>query len=223
MVGAAAGLFEALVVPRLLGLAATYGLVRVPEMNYSSTNAIVTILIVMATVLVSAIYPAIKASRSANPGLLRSWKLPPPKGDTFDLVFPFTVSGYDLTGVVSFLREHFESFSDTGLGSFMARDAHMTVAEDGGLGIFARLALAPFDLGVTETLELRSKPSEIEGIDEINIRLTRLSGQPKDWERLNKVLLDDLRTQFLLWRSLPQETMEIYRHRTLSEMKKHGA
>ena len=208
---------------KLLGLAATYGLVRVPEMNYSSTNAIVTILIVMATVLVSAIYPAIKASRSANPGLLRSWKLPPPKGDTFDLVFPFTVSGYDLTGVVSFLREHFESFSDTGLGSFMARDAHMTVAEDGGLGISARLALAPFDLGVTETLELRSKPSGIEGIDEINIRLTRLSGQPKDWERLNKVLLVDLRTQFLLWRSLPQETMEIYRHRTLSEMKKHGA
>lgn len=208
---------------KLLGIAATYGLVRVPEMNYSSTNAIVTILIVMATVLVSAIYPAIKASRSANPGLLRSWKLPPPTGDLFDLVFPFTVSGYDLTGVVSFLREHFESFSDTGLGSFMARDTKMTVAEDGGLGISARLALAPFDLGVTEVLELRSKPSEIEGIDEINIRLTRLSGQPKDWERLNKVLLDDLRTQFLLWRSLPQETMEIYRHRTLSEMKQHGA
>jgi len=208
---------------KLLGIAATYGLVRVPEMNYSSTNAIVTILIVMATVLISAIYPAIKASRSANPGLLRSWKLPAPEGDRFDLVFPFTVSGYDLTGVVSFLREHFETFSDTGLGSFMAKDTKMTVAENGGLGVSTRLALAPFDLGVTELLELRNKPSEIEGIDEINIRLTRLSGQPKDWERLNKVLLDDLRTQFLLWRSLPQETMEIYRHRTLLEMKQHGA
>ncbi|MDP7135100.1 MAG: hypothetical protein QF437_31675, partial [Planctomycetota bacterium] len=60
--------------------------------------------------------------------------------------------------------------------------------------------------------------SEIPGIDEVNIKLTRLSGQPKDWQRLNKVMLDDLRRQFLIWRSLPAETMEIYRERTLVEM-----
>jgi len=34
------------------------------------------------------------------------------------------------------------------------------------------------------------------------------------------VLLNDLRTQFLIWRSLPQETMEIYRQRTLVQMNK---
>jgi hypothetical protein len=187
-------------------------------MNYSSTNAIVTILIVMATVLVSAIYPAIKASRSANPGMLRSWRLPAPQGDVFALVFPFTVSAYDLTGVVSFLKEHFDNFSDTGLGAFMAREARLVKHTDGSLGLAARLALAPFDLGVTQLFELRSAPSEIKGIDEVNIRLTRLSGQPKDWERLNKVLLDDLRTQFLLWRSLPGATMELYRHRTLATL-----
>ncbi len=203
---------------KLLSVAASFGLVQVPEMNYSSTNAIVTILIVMATVLVSAIYPAIKASRSANPGLLRSWRLPAPQGDVFALVFPFTVSAYDLTGVVSFLKEHFDNFSDTGLGAFMAREARLVKHTDGSLGLAARLALAPFDLGVTQLFELRSAPSEIKGIDEVNIRLTRLSGQPKDWERLNKVLLDDLRTQFLLWRSLPGATMELYRHRTLATL-----
>ena len=35
---------------KLLGVASEFGLVRVPEMNMSSTNTIVTILIVMATV-----------------------------------------------------------------------------------------------------------------------------------------------------------------------------
>ena len=80
------------------------------------------------------------------------------------------------------------------------------------------VALAPFDLGVTQSFALRSSPSEIPGIDEVNIKLTRLSGQPKDWQRLNKVMLDDLRRQFLIWRSLPAETMEIYRERTLVEM-----
>jgi hypothetical protein len=168
----------------------------------------------MATVMVSAIYPAIKASKSANPGLLRSWKLPSPEGDLFDLDFPFTVSEYDLTGVVSFLKEHFDGFSDTGLGSFMAQDATLHRYEGGSLGVSTRLALAPFDLGVTQRFEMKSKPSTIEGIDEVHIQLHRLSGQPKDWARLNKVLLNDLRTQFLLWRSLPEETMEMYRQKT---------
>ena len=203
---------------KVLGYLAAFGLVRVPEMNYSSTNAVVAILIVMATVLLSAVYPAMKASRSANPGVLRSWRLPAPQGDRFDITFPFTVSEYDITGVVSFLKEHFDNFGDTGLGVFMARDTELERRETGALGLVSHVALAPFDLGVTQAFEMYSAPSEIPGIDEIKIALTRTSGQPKDWRRLNKVLLDDLRRQFLIWRSLPQETMELYRQRTLTSM-----
>ncbi|NLX05287.1 MAG: hypothetical protein GXY33_09100 [Phycisphaerae bacterium] len=206
---------------KILSVLAGYGLVRVPEMNYSSTNAVVTILIVMCTVLISAIYPAIKASRSANPGILRSWRLPSPDGDVFDIVFPFTVSEYDITGVVSFLKEHFDNYSDTGLGVFMARGTAL-VRRNGSLGLSSEVALAPFDLGVTQRFELSSAPSEIQGIDEVKIRLVRKSGQPKDWRRLNKVLLDDLRKQFLIWRSLPHETMEMYRHRVLAELGTSG-
>jgi len=207
---------------KILTLLSAYGLVQVPEMNYSSTNAIITILIVMATVLVSAIYPAAKASKSANPGLLRTWRPPPPKGDVYDIVFPFTVSEYDLTGVVSFLKEHFDNFSDTGLGAFMARHTRMVKDADGNLGLHAYLALAPFDLGVTQQFELRSAPSEIKGIDEVHIRLVRKSGQPGDWLRLNRNLFDDLRTQFLLWRSIPKETMEHYRQETLVALNREG-
>ena len=201
---------------KILTQLASYGLVQVPEMNYSSANAIVTILVVMGTVLVSAIYPAVRASRSANPGILRTWRMPVPSGDRFDIVFPFTVSQYDFTGIVSFLKEHFDSYTDTGLGVFMARDARIARGDGGQLAIRADVALAPFDLGVTQAFELRSAASEIDGIDEIRIELVRRSGQPKDWQRLNKVLLNDLRRQFLIWRSLPRETMELYRRRTLT-------
>ena len=204
---------------KILSVLASFGLLQVPEMNYSSTNAIVTILIVMATVLISSIFPAIKASKSANPGLLRSWRPPTPKDDVYDIVFPFTVSEYDLTGVVSFLKEHFNNFSDTGLGAFMAKNPQLIKYDDNNLGLSAHLALAPFDLGVTQQFELRSAPSEIQGIDEVKIKLIRKSGQPKDWVRLNKALFDDLRTQFLLWRSLPRETMEMYRQETLVAIK----
>jgi hypothetical protein len=203
---------------KVLGILSEYGIVRVPEMNMSSTNTIATILLVMATVLVSAIYPAVKASKSANPGLMRMWRPPAPQGDVLDLVFPFTVSAYDITGVVSFLREHFGNHTDTGLGRFMTSNVHLVKEKDGSLGLDASLALAPFDLGVSQTFALRSSPSEIPGIDEVRVVLHRLSGQPKDWRRLNKVFLDDLRQQFLIWRSIPHETMEIYRQRTLTAL-----
>jgi len=215
LIGGMGGYLLAQASMKVLSVLSEYGLVRLPEMNMSSTNTIFTILIVMATVLVSAIYPAIKASRSANPGLLRSWRAPAPRKDVLDLVFPFTVSEYDITGVVSFIKEHFDNYSDTGLGHFMARDAKLVKDENGMLGIDARLALAPFDLGVGQMFSLRTSPSEIGGIDEVRIGIRRTSGQPKDWQRLNKVFLDDLRQQFLIWRSLPHETMELYREKTL--------
>jgi hypothetical protein len=142
---------------KILGVLSEHGLVRVPEMNMSSTNTIVTILIVMATVLVSAIYPAVKASKSANPGLMRMWRPPAPQGDILDLVFPFTVSEYDITGVVSFLREHFNNHTDTGLGRFMTNNVQLVKESDGSLGLDASLALAPFDLGVSQTFPASTK------------------------------------------------------------------
>jgi hypothetical protein len=149
---------------------------------------------------------------------MRSWRLPEPKEDRLEFVFPFTVSEYDITGVVSFLKEHFENHGDTGLGQFMAEQVGIRRVEGGSLGVDAVVMLAPFDLGVSEAFSLRGVPSEIPGIDEVKLVLTRRSGQPSDWHRLNKVFMGDLRRQFLLWRSMPQETMETYRQRTLTEL-----
>jgi hypothetical protein len=199
---------------KALGLLAGYG-VPVPEVNLSTTNTMVTILIVMATVMISAVYPAIKASRSANPGLMRMWRPPEPVGDTQALQFPFTVSRYDATGVMSFLREHFQNHDDVGLGRFVARGTRI-VTENDALGLRAELSLAPFDLGVNQAFLLTSGPSEIAGIDVVHVRVDRLSGQPNDWRRLNKRFFDDLRRQFLIWRSLPRESMEQYREETLA-------
>jgi len=200
------------------GLAWVGGMLNwsVPTMNYSSTNAIVTILIVMGTVLVSTIYPAMKASRSANPGVQRSWRIPKPRGNLYDLLFPFTVSTYDITGVVSFLKEHFDNYADTSVGNFAAMESRIFRQRDNDmLGFGAKVALAPFDLGVTQEFALLSQPSEIEGIDEVRILIYRLSGAQGDWQRSNRVFIHELRKQLLIWRALPHEIMDKYRSRTL--------
>ncbi len=216
VIGGMGGYLLGQIIARLLAwLSATFGW-TVPTMNYSSTNAIVTILIVMGTVLISTLYPAMKASRSANPGIQRTWQIPKPKGNVYDLVFPFTVSAYDITGVVSFLTEHFQNFTDTSLGVFATTSCHVFRQKDTDmLGFQATVALAPFDLGVNQRFALLSQPSDIEGIDEVHILIYRLSGSPGDWQRGNRVFINDLRKQLLIWRSLPHEIMDEYRRKTL--------
>lgn len=220
VVGGLGGYILAQVVAHSLGWLATFTSITVPEMNYSSTNAIFAILTVMLTVLLSTIYPAYRGSKSANPGLARSWSLPAPKQDLWEFTFPFTVSEYDITGVMSFLQEHFDNFSDCSLGLFLAEDTRVYSTDD-GLNLTSRLALAPFDLGVTQHFLLTSMPSEIEGVDEVRIVMKRISGTRGDWQRTNRPFISDLRKQFLIWRSIPHETMELYRRRTLALLGKN--
>ncbi len=216
VIGGMGGYLLGQAVARLVGYLADLGYVSAIEMNYSSTNAIITILTVMGTVLISTIYPAVKASRSANPGIQRSWKIPQPEGNLYDILFPFTVSAYDITGVVSFLGEHFESFSDTSLGVFATTESNIfKQAKNDMLGLRAKVALAPFDLGVTQNFALLSKPSEIDGIDEIRILIWRTSGARSDWIRANRVFVNELRRQLLIWRAVPIEITDQYRQRTL--------
>ncbi len=194
------------------------GVIRPASVNYSSTNSLFAMSVVMATVMVSAIYPALRASRSANPGLARTWKLPEPDGDQMRLMFPFTVSAFDITGAVSFLAEHFRHHDDAGFGDFAATDVRLYEDAQENLALEVEVALAPFDLGVTEHMKLTAIPSEIAGVDEVSVVITRRSGTRGDWLRANRVFLKDMRQQFLLWRTLSSDVIESYRMRTLQEL-----
>jgi hypothetical protein len=125
---------------------------------------------------------------------------------------------YDIVGVISFLVEHFRQHSDAGLGEFASSSADIMRTKEGHLQLVAEVALAPFDLGVTQKLELSAIPSEIPGVDEVAIRITRHSGTNGDWARANRVFLKGLRRQFLLWRTLSHDVIEDYRRRTTLEL-----
>jgi hypothetical protein len=215
VVGGMGGQLLAQVVGLTSSWLAAAGHLEATNVNYSSTNSLFAIGVVMLTVLVSAIYPAMRASRSANPGLSRSWTLPPARGDELRLTFPFTVSAYDITGVVSFLADHFRRHDDAGLGKFAASEVVVRQNDESQLVLESHVALAPFDLGVTQSLSLTAVPSEIEGVDEVAIEILRQSGAHSDWRRQNKVFLEQLRHQFLLWRTLSGDAIEHYRRKTL--------
>ena len=185
-------------------------------------------LIVMAVVMLSTIFPALRASKSANPGVARKWKMPSPKGNKLEFVFPFTVSSVDFAGILSFIREHFNNHADATLGSFAARDVRIfkePCGNDGKehIGIEANISLAPFDLGIFQRFRMYSQEFEIKGIDEVVVDLTRIGGTPDSWVRSNRAFAAELREQFLLWRSLPIATVEHYRASTLEDIAGQGA
>jgi hypothetical protein len=219
VIGGMGGYLLSQVVAKALNALGRLGVLTPPEMNFSSLTSVLTILIVMAVVMLSTVFPALKAGKSANPGVARRWKMPAPKGDRLDFVFPFTVSEVDFTGILSFIREHFNNHSDATLGSFAAHDVRLfrlPGAKNGrdAYGIEANVSLAPFDLGIFQRFRMYSSEFEIKGIDEVVVELERVGGTPAAWIRSNRAFADELRQQFLLWRSLPIETIEHYREET---------
>jgi hypothetical protein len=190
--------------------------------NYSSMGGVAAMLLVMAVVLLSAIYPSRVAGQIAIPDVNRSWTLPPASGNTLALVFPFLMTYREHRSVGGFLYDFFEGHFDVSHGRFST--SHIDIAfacdiapdpaaaegcaegrceVDECLRLVCRVWLAPFDFGIMQQAELRFTPSRTEpGFVEIQVTLTRESGESHTWRRINKGFLHSIRRQLLIWRSL---------------------
>jgi hypothetical protein len=193
----------------LLGALSHLGIGAQPDLNYSSFTAVATMLVVMATVLVSALYPALVASRAASPGT-SDFRIPEPVGDRIEMVFPFTVARRDIRGLLAFLVQYLELHSEAATGAFTAAEAEMR-EEAGHFWISARVWLAPFDLGLAQRFTLSASPTDVPAIYAITLSLGLLSGQRANWRRANRPFLRELRLQFLVWRTLTPQAMDGYR------------
>jgi hypothetical protein len=183
------------------------------DLNYSSMSAIVTMGLVLGLVMLSALWPARSATRLAAPSLQRDWKLPKPVGDTLAVDLPFTVNETAARGVCAFLAEYLLSTSQAGTGRFTADNIEGVVqptTQGDVRGLNARIWLAPYDLGVIQTMRLSIHPSDQPGVFDVHVRLEREAGNPGTWRRLNRPFLVEIRRQFLLWRSVEASRVAEY-------------
>lgn len=185
------------------------GLLKGLILNYSSLSAVFATIIIIITVLLSTLYPARKASQMAVPDVTRRWILPEPKGDLWKFEFPFTVSEIEVIGLSTFLSEYLNSYQDVSLGNFYTKDTKFSV-EKSPTGkhtyiIETNVTLAPFDLGVTQSVKFIMSPLGQYNFYTINLEITRESGESSDWKRLNRRFLDGIRKQFLIWRTVSIE------------------
>ena len=179
--------------------------------NYSSLAGVAAMLLVMAVVLLSVIYPSRVAARIAIPDVNRSWTMPPAGSGPLEITLPFLVRLTEQECLGGFLLEYYESHVDISHGRFSAADLNLEFAcpmdpvRGESLRCFSmnlRVWLAPFDFGVRQHVALTCCPApDYPKFLEIRVRLSRETGEKGVWHRLNKSFVNDLRKQLLIWRA----------------------
>lgn len=180
------------------------------NLNYSSTAAVWTALLVVFIVLLSTLYPAKKAADISVPDETRKMRLPKPEGDDWVFDFPFTVSGAESLGVIMFLRSYFQAHDEDSIGRFCADDIGVLgrLLDDGRLQytLESMVWVAPLDMGISQKVRIIAMPDpEDEKIYLLRFNIHRESGEVDTWRRINGGFLKDIRKQMLIWRLVDPE------------------
>lgn len=193
VLGAVGGYLIAQIVGRLAqALPALAGL----TLNFSSTAAVLAALLVFATVMISTLYPARMGAKISSPDAAGSQEALP-EGDEWTRTLPFTVGEADVEDLVRSFDEWFRSHEAFSVGVFVAQG----VASD-ERGVTSHVSLVPFDLGVSQRVDLRMVPAEyVSGAFDLSIRLHRLSGDVRSWHSLNRAFFTQIRRHFLTWQA----------------------
>lgn len=199
--------------------------------NYSSLAGVASMILVILVVLVSVIYPSRVAADIAIPDVNRAWTFPDVRENSLELTLPFLVKFHEHDSIGGFLLSYFRGHQDVSHGLFSAGDIETSFlcpfvpgkkpakqncdeeskAPPACIQLQARVWLAPFDFGIMQRVVIYFCASdENDCFLEVNVRLTRETGENNAWKRINKAFLNDLRKQLLVWRSLDSVAHEEY-------------
>lgn len=180
------------------------------KMDYSSIETIYASLAIMASVLLSTLLPARDAAKLASPSDTASWTIPQAEGDDMVFNLPFTFTPHDRVAVISYFHRWLDA---NGLGSsgpfFCAppepqlemRKRANTDEEELVPSVGSTIWLKPYDLGVSQRMQISLPTDHETGEYVARIKLTRLSGNAASWNRTLGPFLGVLRKQFLNWRA----------------------
>lgn len=186
-------------------------------LNFSSTAAVMSAGLVLGTVIASTIYPARKAAQIAAPAMNEQVFETDPDGDEWELPLPFSISEHEAAPLMQFLGEWFRAYEEYTIGDFVTSGTQLFGREPvDGKPVFCVTSttwLAPYDLGVSQTLELVSQPSKVPGVYSLDLKLHREAGDPENWPVVNRRFLANVRRQFLTYRAMEPEMRNAFGER----------
>ena len=184
----------------------TLGLIEGFDINFSSLMVVYAILFSIVVVLLSTIYPAIVATRTAVPSRRRKWSMPKADAGRMELLFPFIYQPSVVAGVMFYLDQHFSRFQEKSLCDQVVTREGLGMQQDrqgySDYRLDYSMALAPFDLGVTQRVAFRTDYDQRLESHRLHLTITRCSGQDTSWVTTNRPFLEGLRQLLLRWRNL---------------------
>ncbi|MDD5678859.1 MAG: ABC transporter permease [Kiritimatiellae bacterium] len=200
---------------QVLSLAVSYtGLVQGINFNYSSLSVAYVILLTIAIVLLSTLYPAMAATKAAVPSGKRTWSLPKHDGRTMPVLFPFIYQPRIAIGVMAYLQEYFGRYTEASIGDMIATEegrSHDVDAKGRDRHTLTyHAALVPYDLGVTEHLVFNLAYDDHVQAYCLHLNINRISGQDSNWVTTNRPFLENLRKYLMRWRNLDAAQQNFY-------------
>lgn len=203
----------------LLGLAvsfATRGIDVGVDVNYASVATMLMGFFVLLVVIGSTLIPASRAARLATPSGAEEWNLPESADGMAVLDLPFTMTKQSGVGIFAFLHEYLDGHWESTSPDFRCTTLDtMAVAEEGeqALVLSANTWLAPYDMRVAHDMALRLIPAAGGLLFNVRYESRQTSGELATWNQANFAFIDLLRQQFLIYRTLTDETKNEYVNR----------
>ncbi len=191
--------------------------------NYSSLAGVAAMVLVMAVVLLSVLYPSRMAARIAIPDVNANFRLPRAVNNQITITLPFFIKYEEHDSVGGFIFDYFLSHQDVSHGLFSTGPVELIFSccnpdemqnriqntekphEIYCTFIRSKVWLAPFDFGIMQWVDIQFCP--VPGDNqylEIKLTMERRSGEEQVWQRINTSFLHDLRKQLLVWRSIDE-------------------
>lgn len=210
VLGAALGYILALLTGALITTLAP-GMIFI---NYASIYVILSAAISMLTVIVSSVYPAIKASRFVTPSLERVWRIPTkPRENLWSIPLPFVISEDDVMGCLAYISEYIVKMG-TEAGKFMVEAKPRYRVKKTPKAIIRELEsvirLPPYEAGVTETITISAVKFFRERRYKFELTGRLRTGKRYIWVMGHRTFTDLIRKQLLLWRSLRSKERKFY-------------
>jgi len=178
-------------------------------LNFSSVFIMLSLGITMIAALLSAIYPAILASRLATPSLERKWRISTkPVDNKWDIPMPFSFpTQEEAAGLLKYLEEFAQVHSVEMGERFQVRSFKL---DADSMRLEMTVALAPYEANVLQTATMQGHETFPEQKWEFELALVQTSGEKSVWLTSNYDFVDSARKQFLLWRSLTTDEKMSY-------------
>lgn len=192
LIGVVFGGFLALIVGKL---APSIPLLSGLTINFSSGGSTLAIGLILAIVCLAALYPARLAARLSAPAreAIGDMKIESEESATSEL--PFTLSPAESARFLAHLELSLYRSQSLGDPVLVASD----IARDDSR-ITATLDLAPFEVGIRQTIEILVEPASMANLSVLRLKLGRLSGDVQSWKRSHVRIQEWIRSQVLEWR-----------------------